>query len=129
MTHDEVTLTIPRHRDFFRIAHLVLGGLAVRLDLTYEQLEDLQLALASVLPEQEADGELTVTLRIEEDLIRTVVGPFPGDRLRAAIEDAGSDHLNLRRLLETVCDTVSVEERAGGEWIELTKSVRAVASR
>ena len=38
---DEITLTLPRQRDFHRVAHLVLGGLAVRLELTIETLEDL----------------------------------------------------------------------------------------
>ena len=128
MTGDEITLTLPGERDFYRIAHLVLGGLAVRLDLTYEQLEDLQLALASVLGEQEADGELTVTLRVGEGVIRAVVGPFAGSRLSEAIEEADGEHLDLRRLLETVCDRVSVEERDGAEWIELTKSVEGVTS-
>jgi hypothetical protein len=128
MTADEITLTLPGRRDFYRIAHLVLGGLAVRLDLTYEQLEDLQLALASVLGEQEPDGELSVTLRVEEGAILAVVGPFAGSRLREAIEEADGEHLDLRRLLETVCDRVSVEERDGAEWIELTKSVEGVTS-
>src|SRR5919106_788587 len=120
MTADEITLTLPGRRDFYRIAHLVLGGLAVRLDLTYEQLEDLQLALASVLGEQEPDGELSVTLRVEEGAILAVVGPFAGSRLREAIEEADGEHLDLRRLLETICDRVSVEERDGAEWVELT---------
>jgi len=128
MTGDEITLTVPGRRDFYRIAHLVLGGLAIRLDLTYEQLEDLQLALASVLSEPEPDGELSVTLKVEEGVIHAVVGPFAGNRLRAAIEQADGEHLDLRRLLETVCDRVSVEERDGGEWIELTKRVEGVAS-
>ena len=29
---DEITLTLPREPEFHRVAHLVLGGLAVRLD-------------------------------------------------------------------------------------------------
>ncbi|MEX0673847.1 MAG: hypothetical protein WD067_03675 [Gaiellaceae bacterium] len=128
MTGDEITLTVPGRRDFYRIAHLVLGGLAIRLDLTYEQLEDLQLALGSVLSEQDPDGDLSVTLRVEEGVIHAVVGPFAGHRLRKAIEEADGEHLDLRRLLETVCDRVSVAEREGAEWIELTKSVEGVAS-
>jgi len=28
---DEITLTLPAEREFYRVAHLVLGGLAVRL--------------------------------------------------------------------------------------------------
>jgi hypothetical protein len=128
MTADEITLTLPARRDFYRIAHLVLGGLAIRLDLTYEQLEDLQLALASVLGEQEPEAELNVKLKVEQGMIRAVLGPFAGGRLREAIEEADGEHLDLRRLLETVCDRVSVEERDGAEWIELTKSVEGVTT-
>jgi hypothetical protein len=123
VTGDEVTLTLPGGREFYRIAHLVLGGLAIRLDLTYEQLEDLQLALDSVLSEAAADGDVTVSVSIEDRAIRTVVGPFQGGALRAAVEAAADDQLSLRRLLVTVVDGVSVDERDGAEWIELTKSL------
>jgi hypothetical protein len=122
---EEITLTLPRQRPFFEIARLVLGGLAIRLDLTVEHLDDLEIALASVLEEQATEGELTVALRVAEGELNTVVGPFPGSRLRAALGREDSEHLSLRRLLETVCDRVSVEERDGGEWIELTKAFEA----
>ena len=49
------------------VAHLVLGGLAVRLDLTIENLEDLQLALDALLGDvtesEVSDGALTVISR------------------------------------------------------------------
>ena len=53
---DEITLTIPRDAEFHRVAHLVLGGLAVRLDLTIENLEDLQLALDAILARTDRRG-------------------------------------------------------------------------
>ena len=34
MSRDEIVLTLPRERPFFNVAHLVFGGLAVRLDLS-----------------------------------------------------------------------------------------------
>jgi len=120
---DEITLTLPRDEDYYEIAHLVLGGLAIRLDLTVDHLDDLQMALQTVLQQQEPDGELTIALRVDESALHTVVGPFPGSRLRAALEreDEG-EQLSMRRLLSAVCDHVEVEERAGGEWIALTKT-------
>ena len=45
---DEIVLTMPRDRRFYDIAHLVVGGLAIRLDLTVDNLADLQLALAGL---------------------------------------------------------------------------------
>ena len=52
---DEIVLTLPRDREFHGVAHLVVGGLGSRLDLTIEHLEDLQLALEALLRVR-ADG-------------------------------------------------------------------------
>ena len=125
---DEITLTLPRHKPFFRVAHLVLGGVAVRHDLTFESLEDLQLALAGLLEHPpEGEGAVTVAISVGEGALRTVVGPFDGERLRAALErEHGGNGLSLRRLLETVTDGVHVGERDGAEWVELTKTVEPV---
>jgi hypothetical protein len=125
---DEITLTLPRRRGLYRVAHLVVGGLAVRLDLTFEHLEDLQLALAGILDRQEDDGEITVSLRVEGDSIHASVGPFEGHRMRSELESASDGRLDLRRLLETVCDDVRVVDSDAGEWIEFTKSIAAVPS-
>ena len=35
MSGDEISLTLPADEEFRRVAHLVVGGLAVRLDLTF----------------------------------------------------------------------------------------------
>jgi hypothetical protein len=126
VTADEITLTLPRERPFFRIAHLVLGGLAVRLDLTFEHLEDLQLALAGLLDRPTGPGDVTVTVRVEPNALHALVGPFRDDGLRAELVD--DEELGLGRLLGTVVDGVEVDERDGGLWVELTKSV-AGASR
>jgi len=120
---DEITLTLPRDRDFYGIAHLVLGGLAVRLDLTFEALEDLQLALASVLERPDAEGDINVTLRVDDHAVRALVGPFDRDGLRAHLRRETSEELSVERLLETVVDHVEIDEREGGAWIELTKTV------
>src|SRR5262249_40212817 len=62
---DEITLTIPRDPEFHRVAHLVLGGLAVRLDLTIENLEDLEIALDAILDRTDPDaGEITIRMSL-----------------------------------------------------------------
>jgi hypothetical protein len=120
---DEITLTLPRDREFYGIAHLVLGGLAVRLDLTFETLEDLQLALASVLERPDDDGDVHVTLRVDGRGVHALVGPFDGELLRAHLERTTSDELSVARLLDTVVDRVEIDDRDEGAWIELTKRV------
>jgi len=42
VTTEEIRLVIPAEEDFRPIAHLVTGGLAMRLDVTYDDLDDLQ---------------------------------------------------------------------------------------
>jgi len=120
---DEITLTLPRVRPFYRIAHLVLGGLAVRLDLTFENLEDLQLALAGILDRPDDDGQVTVRVSVEEDVLRAAVGPFEAERLERDLDRVGEENLSLRRLLDTVMDDVAVSEDDGGSWVRLTKTV------
>lgn len=118
---DEITLTLPRERPYFGIAHLVLGGLAVRLDLTFENLEDLQLALEGVLDRRDAgDEDVTVTVRVEGDTLTTRIGPFEPERLKAELDAGDGDGIGLRRLLDTVVDRAELD----GRYIELTKAVR-----
>ena len=124
MSGDEICLTLPADEAFHGVAHLVLGGLAVRLDLTYEDLQDLELALDALLERSSEDGEVTLLLRVGDGTIHTVVGPFSSLRAELA-EDGVGDSLNLKRILVAVCDRVDVEERDGAQWVELTKAVQA----
>jgi hypothetical protein len=117
---DEITLHLPRERPFFGVAHLVVGGLAVRHDLSFEQLEDLQVAVGELLEQQETEHEITVSVRVEGDTIHAVVGPFDETLEQELARDSG-DAVGLRRVLETVVDGVEVTNRDGQPWVELTK--------
>jgi hypothetical protein len=116
---DEITLTIPRDADFHRVAHLVLGGLAIRMDLTVENLEDLQIALDSILGRSElADGDITVRMALRDGALETRVGPLPRELLDE-IEREQDHELSLRRVLESTVDDVHVD----GDSVRLTKKV------
>ena len=123
MSGDRVTLTLPRDRDFFGIAGLVLGGLAARLDVTVEHLDDLGIALAGLLERMGGERPVTVSLSVEGEAIRATVGPDGGGSLRAELDRDAGDELDLRRLLDAVVDRVDLVERDGAEWVELTKKV------
>ncbi len=122
MSVDEISLTLPADEEFHGVAHLVLGGLAVRLDLSYEHLEDLELALDAVLERCDGDGEVTMRVRVLDGALETAVGPF-GESLRAELARAADDSLGLRRILGAVCDHFEITQGDGGDWIELTKRV------
>ncbi len=119
---DEIRLTVPRDREFFRIAHLVIGGLAVRLDLTLENLEDMQLALTGLLEERDEADTVTVAVRVEGDRLTTRIGPVDGERLRRELEAEGGDEVGLARVLATVADSVRID----GDEVELVKTVQRV---
>jgi len=119
---DEITLTIPREPGFEGVAHLVLSGLAVRLNLTIENLEDLQIALETLLDTSDSGDDLTVAMRIEDGELRTVVGPLTTRLLNAIEADAGDGEIGPRRVLETTVDDVFVD----GDHVTLTKKVTLV---
>ena len=116
---DEITLTFPPRQDFHRVAHLVLGGLAVRMDLTIENLEDLQIALDSILDGTDADGQpVTVRMSVREGLLETTIGPLP-EHVLDEVEREQDGELGLRRVLDSTVDDVLVD----GDSVRLTKNV------
>jgi anti-sigma regulatory factor (Ser/Thr protein kinase) len=113
---DQITLTLPRDREFHRVAHLVLGGLALRLELTIETLEDIQIALSAILDRAGSDGEVTVAMTLRDGTLETRIGPV--DLADELARDEG-DMLGLRRILWTVVDDVQVD----GDHVRLIKKV------
>jgi hypothetical protein len=118
---DQITLTMPRERPFFGVARLVLAGLATRLGVTVESLEDLELALDGLLERRDGGEEITVTLDIAGDELHARVGPFSGDGLRAELEGDPGESLSLRRLLDAVVDGYEITQQDDGVWLELRK--------
>jgi hypothetical protein len=119
MTGDEITLTIPREEPFHEVAHLVLGGFAARLNITFESLDDVETALDAVLEAAPSDGDVTVKLCLDEGSLRTTVGPLNGS-IRAELEREPGDGVTLRRILDTVVDGYELDAEG---WLELRKRV------
>jgi hypothetical protein len=117
---DEITLTIPREEPFHEVAHLVLGGFAARLNLSFESLDDLETALNAVLERASSNGHVTVKLCLDEGSLRASVGPILGDALRGELEREPGDEVTLRRILDTVVDAYELDPDG---WLELRKRV------
>ena len=119
---DTVEITIPRERDFSIVAELVVGGVAARHDVTLDVLDDIQLALGSLLEHDDSgDGEISVRLRVGDEAIDVSVGPV-GERTITELEGDAGDVLGLRRLLDTTVEDVSLSSRDGGTWVDLRKA-------
>jgi hypothetical protein len=123
----EIRLTIPGERDYFGVAHLVLGGLASRHALTIESFEDLLLALDGLLERTRGVPAVTLSVHVDGDEIQADLGPFAAGSVRAELERESDDGIGLRRLLDTVVDGFSVREVDGGDWVRLTKTARSGA--
>jgi hypothetical protein len=123
-----IKLSIPHEPPYHGVARLVVGGLAARLDVSYEQLEDLQLALASVLEDggYVRSEQVDVELEVGDGVLSMLVGPMDGNRLRADLDDDSDERIGLGRLLGTLVENVGVEERQGGHWLRLEKRVHVL---
>ncbi len=124
MSDHAITLSIPPEKRFHGVARLVVGGLAARLDLSYEHLEDLQLALASVLEHDSyvTGPHVTVRLSVKPESVGMVIGPLE-PRLRSDLESEDEEKISLRRLFSTLVESVEVEPGEGGDWLTLDKRV------
>jgi hypothetical protein len=122
---DVIVLTLPPERDFHRVAHLVLGGLALRLNLTLEVLEDLQLAVDQLLENGSPGNDVTLSMTVLPDAIEASIGPFAGQTVRRELERDDDDGVGLRRVLDTTVDRVELSEREGDDWVQLTKRIES----
>lgn len=124
MAAEQIVLTIPCEEGFERVAQLVLGGVAARLNLSYESLDDLGTALGSLLERAEAKEPITMALTVEPGAIRTDIGPFRSSAVAEELGRESGGDVSLRRILETVVDRFKIERRDDGSWVELTKTVQ-----
>jgi hypothetical protein len=106
---DQISLTIPSRTPYTGVATLVLGGIGSRLDLSYERMDDLQLAVVSVL-EARGDDEVTVEVEAAKERVSVSVGPL--------VEGSGLDRA-LARVLDPLVDSVEAVRRDGREWLLL----------
>jgi hypothetical protein len=120
---DQITLTMPRERPYFGVARLVLGGLAARLGVTVENLEDLELALDELLERRDTASEITLALEVDGDELHAGVGPFHDRSLRSELEGESGESVTLPRLLDALVDGYELADRDDGDWISLRKRV------
>jgi hypothetical protein len=119
---DTITLRLPAGRELLGIALLVVGGLGVRLALTLETLEDLELGIESLLGRVAEGREATLEVRMGEGTLTAAVSPVDAASVRGELADE-SGGMGLRRVLQTVADRVDVVERNGTSWLEIEKRV------
>ena len=122
---DAISLTIPHARPFQGVVRLVVGGLGARLDLPLEALEDVQLAVDTLMADDSfaSGGDVTVEVEVRRGGLDVAVGPFDRARIESELtrDVAEVDGVGLGRLLATVMGGYELEPRDGGGWVRMHK--------
>jgi hypothetical protein len=124
---DRIELVTPVGRAWDPVIRLVLGGIGDRLDLGFDELDDLQLAVERLLAEARFEDRVTLTFEILERSVRVRIGPILTGAVAEALQSPPSrpGELTLGRILQTVVDSYGVEKVEDGHMVvRLEKAVR-----
>jgi len=104
-----ISLTLPTAPEYRGVATLVLGGIGTRLDLPYERMDELQLAVLSVL-DAGVGPEISLVVDSDGADVTVAVGPL--------VDGSRADR-GLTTVLDRLVDGVDEEQRDGAEWLAL----------
>ncbi len=113
---DRVRLSVPAGPSFRGALRLLLGGLGNSSGLSYDDVNELQLAVEALVASRTLAGEsVLVEADLDDGAVSLAVGPFvPGD------DDPGG-----RRVLDRLVRRARAQSRDDGDWIELVSGVPA----
>lgn len=113
---DEVVLTLPAAPEFVRLARLTCAGLATRIGMGYDEVEDLRIAVGEacslLIGAGARKGVLTLTFGLDAEALGvTIVGGFAGGE--ATRDDSGLSD----QILDAVVDEHTVDLDHDRVWI------------
>ena len=113
---DEVVLTLPAAPEFVRLARLTCAGLATRIGMGYDEVEDLRIAVGEacslLIGAGARKGTLTLAFGLDADAVGvTIVGSF--DQPGVAGDDSGLSD----QILDAVVDEHEVDLAEDRVWI------------
>lgn len=83
---DNVRLEVPREPGFLPLLHLILGGIGIRRSLSFDDLDDLQLAVDNVLAEDTpAAGVLSMVVSVSDRSLNVRLEPLRNRDLRTTL--------------------------------------------
>ena len=93
-----MVVEFPATAGYRGVGRLVLGGLSSRFDLPVDRVDDLLLALESLITQELATDSVTMEATAATEGLRAPVGPFASSQ----VEDAA-----VARVLDPLVDDVS----------------------
>jgi hypothetical protein len=107
---DRVVVEFPATAGYRGVGRLVLGGLSSRFELPVDRVEELLLALESLITQDLAADTVTMEAFAARSGLRARVGPFASSQI--------ADE-SVSRVLKPLVDDVSEYDGPGGYWVEL----------
>ena len=106
-----ITVDWPSDPSYRSVGRLVLGGVAARLDVAVDRIDELGLALDNLARVHVPEGRLPLRVVVEDIALHATVGPFSSNPV--------SDPAVLR-IVERLVDGVGSSEDAAGHRVSLT---------
>ena len=124
---ERIDLEAPLSGDFQAVVRLIIGGIAERVDFAFEEIDDLQLAVERLLAETCVVDTVQLRFEVGERLVRTRVGPLSQEKVAEALENGERPpgELTLRRVLQTVVDSFSVDHEGDGRATVLLEKLKS----
>ncbi len=109
---DRITLSVPPRPEFHGTLRLVVGGIGARSQLGYEQVNELQLAIESVVAHRRPAGPaIVIQADVDDHGVSLLVGPFETE-----------DDVAGLRVAERLVGAVGVVTLDDGQWLELSST-------
>jgi len=119
MDHDEIRLAVPAAPEYARIARLAVAGLATRLGFSYDEVEDLRIAVGeacSVLMAEGPIGRIEIVYRLENDAMEVEA------TADAAVARRANGTSLSEQILSAVVDEHRIDPMAGRVWLRKQRS-------
>lgn len=120
---DIVTLRVPRGAKTLSVMRVVMSGVASRLDIPLDRLDDLQLAVETLIVEEPPEGcDLVLEIRPESGGLRVRIDGLTNQSVKAALvaadpfEPCEGCLLDVRLLLDPLVDRFEVVEGEAGSF-------------
>lgn len=132
---DLVELTLPCRPEYVGVARLAVLGIASRMPFSYDEVEDVRLAVGEACTHAvERAGDTAATIRITsrispaaltidvDDTVAEDASPSPLSEEAQLLTEAGVDQQGLGALLmEILVDEVQIQPGPKGTHVRLTK--------
>jgi hypothetical protein len=122
-TVDAVVVEFPATDGYRSVGRLVLGGLLSRFELPVDRVEDLLLAVESLLVQDLAEETVTIEATVATEGLRLRVGPF----VRSQLADPSVARV-VTRLVDEVSEDGGTDGDSAGTRVELHVSAARLRS-